>query len=36
MLILKGHTAPVHAVAYSPDGRYLASGADDHVVICGI
>ncbi|MHC4403702.1 MAG: WD40 domain-containing protein [Planctomycetota bacterium] len=24
---LEGHTAPVHSVAFSPDGRYIASGS---------
>jgi WD40 repeat protein len=28
---LNGHTAPVRAVAFSPDGKTLASGADDGV-----
>src|SRR5262245_44957571 len=31
MLLLKGHHGPVHAVAYSPDGRTLASGGTDGV-----
>ena len=30
---LRGHVAPVQAVAYSPDPRYLASGASDGVVM---
>jgi WD40 repeat protein len=33
MLILNGHTRPVLAVAYSPDGRTLASGGVDETVI---
>jgi WD40 repeat protein/serine/threonine protein kinase len=28
----QGHTAPVHAVAISPDGRTLASGSEDQTV----
>jgi hypothetical protein len=33
MLILNGHTRPVLSVAYSPDGRTLASGGVDETVI---
>ena len=32
LLVLEGHHGPVHAVAFSPDGRQLASGADDGTV----
>ena len=28
---LQGHGKPVWSVAYSPDGRWLASGGDDNV-----
>ncbi|MGZ4250160.1 MAG: FHIPEP family type III secretion protein [Solirubrobacteraceae bacterium] len=30
--VLKGHTSPVHAVAFSLDGRQLASASDDGTV----
>ena len=31
-LTLKGHRGPVYSVAYSPDGKLLASGSADHTV----
>lgn len=30
--ILTGHTSTVEAIAYSPDGRHLASGCDDRLI----
>jgi eukaryotic-like serine/threonine-protein kinase len=31
-ITLKGHTGPVKSVAFSPDGKRLASASDDHAV----
>ncbi|MDX1418195.1 MAG: hypothetical protein R3293_28605, partial [Candidatus Promineifilaceae bacterium] len=30
--VFQAHDAPVHDVAFSPDGRFLASGSFDHMV----
>ena len=30
--VLKGHARQVNAVAFSPDGRTIASGSDDHMI----
>ena len=32
MLSLRGHSAAVTSIAFSPDGHTLASGSDDHTV----
>jgi WD40 repeat protein len=32
MRVLKGHTAAVHALTFSPDGKMLASGSEDHTI----
>jgi WD40 repeat protein len=31
-VVLRGHEAEVHAVAFSPDGHWLATGSWDHTV----
>jgi WD40 repeat protein len=30
--VLKGHTAPVRSVAFSPDGQTLATGSGDSTI----
>ena len=30
--MLRGHTAPINAVAFSPNGQQLVSGGADHAV----
>lgn len=32
LLVYRGHSGPVTALAWSPDGAYLASGGDDHSI----
>lgn len=32
LLTYRGHASPVTALAWSPDGAYLASGGDDHTI----
>jgi WD40 repeat protein len=31
-IVLEGHTEPIHALAFSPDGKYILSGSDDNTV----
>ncbi len=31
--VLNGHAGPVYCVAYSPDGKILASGSQDHTIV---
>jgi WD40 repeat protein/serine/threonine protein kinase len=30
--VMRGHESPIHSVAISPDGRWVATGSDDHTV----
>lgn len=30
---MEGHGGPVNCVRFSPDGRFLATASDDHVVL---
>jgi WD40 repeat protein len=32
LLTLEGHLDTVHSVAFSPDGKQVVSGSDDHIV----